>query len=182
MASRVCTLTIALAAAALAAGCFDFGMPDRAEADCLDDDSDACWQRLSPAETMSWADALDYCDNMGLGGLDWRFPDIDELRGLVDGCDDVETGGACAVTEECLASSCATAECAGCASGGGEGYAGCYWDQDVEGACYCYWSSSTYDDSSMTAWTVDFSTGSVAGRDKSDWCYARCVADTSSGE
>lgn len=176
MTRRALQWTLALAAAASAVACFDYKMPDRAEADCVDPESDVCWQRVTSQETMGWLYAMDYCEAMGLGGYVWRLPSIDELRSLIDGCDETETDGACDVTEDCLDSSCATAECAGCGSYGGPGYGGCYWDTDVEGPCGCYWTSSPWDDYSMNAWAVGFDLGSVNGYDKNSTCYVRCVA------
>jgi formylglycine-generating enzyme required for sulfatase activity len=174
---RAMRWTLAFAGAALVVGCFDLKMPDRAAADCFEGITDACWQRISPQETMDWSGAVDYCDSMGLGGLDWRLPTIDELRSLVRGCAATVTGGACGVTEDCLYGSCMNTECNGCGAGGGPGYGGCYWDSGLQGLCSFYWTSSSLSDNSMSAWAVTFDGAYVNSNDKTYGLYVRCVAD-----
>ena len=52
-------------------------------------DGDTClqWQDDSDAKTVTktWSDAIDYCESLTLGGYtDWRLPNINELRSIVD--------------------------------------------------------------------------------------------------
>lgn len=56
------------------------------------------------------------CDNVNDGGFsDWRLPTIDELRTLIQNCDNTKTGGSCAITNECLSwDDCITDSCNGC--------------------------------------------------------------------
>jgi hypothetical protein len=43
------------------------------------------WQQNTPAKTMTWEQALSYCENLSLAGYsDWRLPNRKELRSLVD--------------------------------------------------------------------------------------------------
>ncbi len=43
------------------------------------------WQQISPSYTMTWQQALSYCERLALGGYtDWRLPTIKELGTLVD--------------------------------------------------------------------------------------------------
>ncbi len=43
------------------------------------------WQQETPDNTMTWAQALSYCENLSLAGhTDWRLPTRKELRTLVD--------------------------------------------------------------------------------------------------
>ena len=43
------------------------------------------WQKLHPAETMSWEEALNYASGLSLAGkTDWRLPDVKELQSLND--------------------------------------------------------------------------------------------------
>ena len=43
------------------------------------------WQGGKSGNTMTWEDALSYCENLNLGGFtDWRLPNIKELLSLVD--------------------------------------------------------------------------------------------------
>lgn len=51
----------------------------------IDTCTDLIWQDDSTPPTMSWANALKYCDALTLGGnSDWRLPNINELRSIVD--------------------------------------------------------------------------------------------------
>jgi len=178
MALRMWRLTIAVAGAALAIGCFDREMPERAEAVCANGFTGECWQMISTDEMLGWSAAVDYCDGMELGGYAWHLPSIDELRSLVSGCDETETGGSCGVTEGCLDSgTCQTGECAGCGFWGGLGYGGCYWGSGLGGGCTCYWSSSVFADNPLNAWAVGFDKGEVRGYGKETPCYVRCLAD-----
>ncbi len=43
------------------------------------------WQQATAPNSMKWDDAIAYCRKLTLGGhSDWRLPDLDELRSLVD--------------------------------------------------------------------------------------------------
>jgi hypothetical protein len=43
------------------------------------------WQRVLPPSAFAWADAVNYCESLVLGGFDdWRLPSVRELRSLVD--------------------------------------------------------------------------------------------------
>lgn len=122
-----------------------------------------------------WGDALAYCDALELDGhQDWRLPTISELRSLVRGCPDNETGGACGVTDSCLGSACYH-DCGQCGYDAGPGAEGCYWDLDLTGRCTMYWSSSTNADNIDWAWMVDFESGDVSGNGKSAEIRVRCV-------
>lgn len=50
-----------------------------------DSHSGLMWQQPAGSQTQAWSAALLYCEGLTLGGfLDWRVPDIKELRSLVD--------------------------------------------------------------------------------------------------
>ena len=138
------------------------------------------WQNGSGVgvDYYTYQGAKDYCANLSWGGYsDWRLPDIDDLRGLIRGCDGTETGGACGVTNDCLDSSCWNDPCGGCSGLKGPGSGGAYWPPDISGNVYWYWSSSPVPDSDSDAWAVGFDYGFVY----SDWVGhydlygARCV-------
>lgn len=43
------------------------------------------WQDDAVGGTMTWTQAIDYCENLTLGGnADWRLPNINELKSIVD--------------------------------------------------------------------------------------------------
>ena len=65
---------------------------------CRDLTSDMIWSAKSGG--MKWQDAVDYCNNLTQGGFsDWRLPDIDELRTLIQNCANTEPDGQCKVSE-----------------------------------------------------------------------------------
>jgi len=105
---------------------------------------------------MTWADAVRYCQDLTLDGRDdWRLPSIGELRSLVRGCPATETGGSCNVQDDgCLAWDCRDPSC-GC-SGEDVPAWGCYWPEEVLGACLWYWSASSRTDNHNHAWIVSF--------------------------
>ncbi len=43
------------------------------------------WQDDTTDTTMTWIAAIEYCENLSLGGnIDWRLPSLNELTSLVD--------------------------------------------------------------------------------------------------
>ena len=56
---------------------------------------------------MTWDEAKNYCKNLNEGGFDgWKLPTIDDLRSLVQNCNDTVTSGACQITDGCKIGSC----------------------------------------------------------------------------
>ncbi|MDD5307586.1 MAG: DUF1566 domain-containing protein [Deltaproteobacteria bacterium] len=148
------------------------------DSDCaewLDSASNLVWQVTPSGGKLEWQPAVDHCDGLTLCGHDgWRLPTINELRSLVRGCPDTQTGGACGVIDGCDIY-CWSMSCAGCSSGGGPDN-GCYWPTEIEGACDdFYWSSSSRADSSSYAWHVNFGKGQVDTYATYYTYYARCV-------
>ena len=96
-------------------------------------------------------------------GAGWRVPTISELRALVDGCDDnmywnpvLATGGACGVTDDCLADTCgAWGPCAGCPGGAGPGEHNRYIDPIFASGHNGFWSSSPVENRIDRAWRID---------------------------
>ena len=137
---------------------------------CMDYESTLTWSAISSSD-MVWDDANTYCENLTEGGYtDWRLPNIDELRTLIQECEGTQTGGMCSVTESCLsASDCWNSDaCESCSSDFTGGYS-------KFGETTNLWSSSTRSDDTDTAWNVGFSSGSVSGSHKNDNRYVRCV-------
>jgi len=109
-----------------------------------------------------WDFAEIYCAGLTWDGYsDWRLPDIDQLRSLIRGCTDTETGGACGVTDGCLDASCWDDACEGC-SGSGPGPDGAFWPSEISGNNnHWYWSSSAVANAGGDAWNVGFGSGNV---------------------
>ncbi|MBO4696403.1 MAG: DUF1566 domain-containing protein, partial [Lachnospiraceae bacterium] len=127
------------------------------------------WSEKS-ADTMSWDDAVSYCENLEEGGYnDWELPDIDNIRTLIQDCAATETGGSCGVTTSCSAYS-------GCWSS-----SGCQCSNDLTGGhskfgdTVTLWSSTTESDYTNYAWTGNFSVGGVGDGSKSSSYNVRCV-------
>ena len=57
---------------------------DNGDGTVTDISTDIMWQQTT-SSTMTWEQALAYCEGLNLGGYtDWRLPTLDELRKLVD--------------------------------------------------------------------------------------------------
>jgi len=135
------------------------------------------WQVDPEAKYYQLADAKSLCTNLSLCGFDdWSLPDIDQLRSLIRGCANTQTGGACGITTSCLTDACEAA-CVPCEEMMGP-YSGCYTDPGVGGPCSLYWSTSTYHSESRDTTRARFVgfTGAVIGAaDTTDGGYVRCV-------
>ena len=61
------------------------GYTDNGDGTVTDPSNSLMWQQKTTSPTMTWEQALTYCEGLNLGGYtDWRLPTIKELRGLVD--------------------------------------------------------------------------------------------------
>jgi len=129
------------------------------------------WQNPPFDGTKKWEDAKTYCTNneAGLPGTGWHLPNISELRSLIRGCPNTETGGACGVTDVCskcgVGQSCLSwdpchDDCSNCSSGDGPA-SGCYWPGEMEGVCSWYWSSSPVEGNEFYAFHLYFGNGGV---------------------
>ena len=115
---------------------------------------------------FNWSSAKLYCENSLEGGYDdWRLPNIDELRGVVKSCEGAVTGGACAVGESCLISTCRSEDCA-CDS---STVYSVFIDEDE------LWSTSELSDDTEKAWFIDFHIPDINYSAKSELKHVRCV-------
>jgi hypothetical protein len=103
--------------------------------------------------------AVEHCAAMDAGESTWSLPTIDELRCLVEGCEDTAPEGDCEVTTECADLGCMTTSCGGCELDAGAS-GGCYWPEELGGACGDpLWSATLV--GTDRAWLVDFRDASV---------------------
>jgi len=125
-----------------------------------DPDSGLMWQKEYYPKNKNWYDAWAYCDlNYHHGFFDWRMPTISELRSLIRGCPDTETGGSCGITDECTSyDACYDESCKSC-----ELAETCYWPDDLGEDCGSFWSASIDNDipSLPFGWVVSFRQGDI---------------------
>ena len=133
------------------------------------------WSAKSSAE-MNWNDAVNYCKNLDEGGYkDWKLPNIDELRTLLQNCPGTVTNGGCKVSEKahCLNPiqenpKCYLSECYSCPVDSTGGYS-------KLGDINWLWSSSARPDMEDYAWGIYFYGGNLSQGPKSGNNYVRCV-------
>ncbi len=91
------------------------------------------WQAKIIEIGITWYEADEYCEELVYAGRDdWRIPSVDELRTLVRGCPEMETGGDCPISNDCASwRDCNTDDCDGCENGEGPND-GCYWEDGFE--------------------------------------------------
>ncbi|MBP5407181.1 SEL1-like repeat protein [bacterium] len=117
---------------------------------------------------MNWSSAKQYCEDLTEGGYsDWRLPNIDELRTLIQNHPGTQTGGTCKISEKAgkLAWSDRTSDCYGRDGSNFSKLGDTDW----------LWSSSTLSDYTIYVWLVDFYNGHVLNDDKYDNVDVRCV-------
>ncbi len=136
---------------------------------CKDLTSGLVWSARA-SSTMTWSNAISYCDNLTEGGYtDWQLPTISQLRTLIQNCSKTETDGTCGVTDSRLNSSFWTeSACYSCSydvSGGYSKFGETGW----------FWSSSTLSDNTDYAWLVHFDYGGVDSLNKDYGLNVRCV-------
>ena len=103
------------------------------------------WQKATAPGTYTWQQAIDYCNNLSLGGKDdWRLPTIKELTTLVDSS--IPYPGPTINTT--------------------------FFPGTVASH---YWSSTTFASNTSFAWYVLFGYGYVNGGNKTGYYYVRAV-------
>lgn len=123
------------------------------------------WSNKAP-DRMSMYDAVNYCRNLNEGGHnDWRLPNIDELRTLIQNHSGTQSGGLCPISEKAgkLARSDWTNNCD---DGSGNNFS-------KLGDTDWFWSSSS--DGRGYAWRVGFNGGYVGLRQTYSGGNVRCV-------
>ncbi len=62
----------------------DLAFEDNANGTVTDEITGLSWQKQDSGSTMLWEEALNYCENLSLGGYgDWRLPNIKELASII---------------------------------------------------------------------------------------------------
>lgn len=145
-----------------------------------DEDTNLCWALSTSYEVVNWSDAMAYCDDLETDEHDdWQLPNIDQLRALVDGCEQIEPGGGCPIHDGSSSDEW-TAMCDGtdaCGVMDGPGILGCFNKPEVGNNCGPFWSSSTDASDSGEAFCIHFNYADLYAADKTNEENedARCV-------
>lgn len=116
---------------------------------------------------INYGQAVEFCENLTHAGYsDWRVPTIDELRTLVEGYSDLESGGRCKVSSKCLQIACVIkgqkdANDLPCSNPDtenktGPGPSGCFFSDVWRTYCGPYWSSSKVKGAIDMVFQLDF--------------------------
>lgn len=142
-----------------------------------DETSGLCWQEPPFEDTMTWQEAMEYCNNLILGGFDdWKMPKIQDLCSFTRGC---TTNQCQAYDPDCLTNECVWSDpdCLPCEELAGPAPNGQYWDPELDASIVgFFWSSSpnTGDAYEGHYWRIGFASSIVASSE--DWLptYIRC--------
>ena len=137
---------------------------------CTDAVRGLVWSEKA-AHQKNWDEAVFYCENLEEGGVNnWRLPNIDELRTLIQDCYGTVTGSECHVSDEagCLSyDSCWSKFCY------------CEFDEEKEYSKFSdsggFWSSSL--SGTEGAWYINFSDAKILDDPKENSYSVRCVSD-----
>ncbi|MBP5406363.1 DUF1566 domain-containing protein [bacterium] len=132
------------------------------------------WSERSK-KTMNWNEAKTYCKNLNQDGYDtWRLPIIDELRILIQNCTTTKLDGFCKVSEKkghlSFKDKDKNCECPIRRNNGG------YYSTLGDTDSIWLWSSSSEDNNTDNAWSVNFGNADVDSKNKkSSNLHVRCV-------
>jgi hypothetical protein len=156
---------------------------DPCDGTIVDKNTQLAWQKEPTLETFANGKAR--CTELDLAGADdWRLPTIDELRGVILGCDKTRPAGVCGVHEGCWSQEdlkcwSATGPCFfACDQAKGPGPDGCYLDGLFPQPCQNYWSSTQAKMTGLSekkAWTVSFVDASISPAPQDSDAFVRCV-------
>ena len=137
---------------------------------CMDSSKSLVWSSRSE-NTMDQGHAFSYCNGLEEGGYtDWRLPNVDEVRTLIQNCPGTETGGACPVSDpDHLATTDRTQDCSCATVNDPDGYYSKLGDGDLT-----LWTSNSLSDWSFS-WFVIFSSTAVTYNSSGVSNNVRCV-------
>ncbi|MBO4711859.1 DUF1566 domain-containing protein [bacterium] len=142
------------------------------ERSCLykDTATDLTWSKR-PEGNMNWNAADSYCENLEEGGFDdWRLPNINELRSLIQECEGSMLGGVCPVIDDiCLNGTCMNNDLCQCVRDSNGGHS-------KFGDTGSLWSSST--DNLGNKWFIYYDLAMLQRGNGT--VYVRCVRDDDS--
>lgn len=132
-----------------------------------------CWEEVPPDTYQTYSEAVARCEALVLDGHDdWRLPNINELRYLIEGC---PTAGCSLYDPSCLYEWC-TDTCTTCPLLAGPAPGGCYWRDGLGGPCESYWSSSLVWGVPWSAhWIVGFYGSTTQAYGDPNILHSRCV-------
>ena len=121
------------------------------------------WQKETVEEEMQWEEAMEYAENLSLGGYDdWRLPTIEEFRELVRSFGGINTSMA---DDDCNNKS-------------DKNISNNHYQKFYEEKGFVSidsWSSTTYIYDTYYTWYVNFSCGYTSYDYKGNSKYVRCV-------
>ncbi len=82
---KKCLLIVLTLCLLAGAGLSEARYIDHGNGTVTDTQTGLMWQQATAPNRMAWNDAIAWCNNLSLAGYsDWRLPDIDELRSLIN--------------------------------------------------------------------------------------------------
>lgn len=138
---------------------------------------------------LTYDKALNFCKDLTYAGYDdWRLPTIDELRTLVEGYADIESGGRCKVSSKCLQTTCVIegqkdGNDTPCSNPDieiqtGPGPSGCFFGDVWRAYCGVYWSASEVKGAVDMVFQLDFADPAIFSVNRvsdASFGFARCV-------
>ena len=148
---------------------------------CIDSETGFMWSKKS---SVSISGVKSFCSDLSEGNFNnWRLPNIDELRSLINGCSNTKVGGNCKVsaTNGCLSETCWDDEtCFSCGTTSASTISKFGDSEDFCSSSPFSPTDSDYDYYYGWLFGVEFSTGGIliwntdyVGSD--DKAYIRCV-------
>lgn len=146
---------------------------------CTDTTSGLMWQ-MNDTGYFLWEAAIDHCDSLVWAGYqDWSLPTLDQMRTLIRGCPDTQSGGACQVSDSCVEWDCYDGDVCACEFATGPGPGGRYWPAVMKGEGNSTWTATMGpggDWGEDWPWTINFADANIhKGFQTPEGNHLRCV-------